>query len=75
MNQKEYVRLINRQRNLPGQLVRARLRVKQLEAEAARIGLRDILEKPSTIDAAWEREIELAKLGDVSEPAIDRNAA
>lgn len=75
MNQKEYVRLINRQRNLPGQLVRARLRVKQLEAEAERIGLRDILEKPATIAAAWEREIELAKLGDVSEPAIDRNAA
>lgn len=54
--------LYYRVRMLPEQLMRARARVRQLELEADRLGLRDLLTQPSQIDRAWEREIELAKL-------------
>lgn len=62
MTQREHQRIINKQRNLPGQLERARRRVRDLEQEAKRLGVISILNKPETVNAAWEREIELAKL-------------
>lgn len=43
MTEKEYVALINRQRRLPEQLERARARVRQLENEAKRLGLADLV--------------------------------
>ena len=44
MSPREYQRLVNRQRNLPCQLQRARERVRHLEAEAIRIGMRELVE-------------------------------
>lgn len=41
--QRKDMSLYNRVRNLPDQLERARLRVKQLEREAERLGLKDLL--------------------------------
>lgn len=62
MSQSEYQAIVNRQRRLPEQLARARLRVRQLEREAARLGFRELLENPASLDAAWDRETELAKI-------------
>lgn len=62
MSLREYTRIINKQRNLPSQLERARRRVQQLEQEARRLGVIEILNNPGTVDKAWERELELAKL-------------
>lgn len=62
MSQVEYQAIINRQRRLPEQLHRARRRVQQLENEAARLGLRELLEDPTSLDRAWEREIEIAAI-------------
>jgi hypothetical protein len=45
MSPQEYNRVINRQRRLPEQLDRARARVRQLEAEAARLGMRELVER------------------------------
>ena len=75
MNAREYQSLVNRQRRLPDQLVRARLRVRQLEREAERLGMRELLESPASLDRAWDREMELARIGDVSEAPIERGAA
>lgn len=44
MNTQEYQRIINRQRRLPEQLSAARQRVRHLEAEAVRLGLRELVE-------------------------------
>lgn len=75
MNGREYASLINRQRRLPMQLAAARLRVRHLELEAQRLGLHDILENPAVADQAWEREIELARIDDITPAVIDRSAA
>lgn len=75
MTPQQHMRIINRQRRLPEQLAKARLRVRHLELEAERLGIREILEDPRVADRAWGREIELAKIGDVSVPVPDRSAA
>jgi hypothetical protein len=62
MSQAEYQAIVNRQRRLPEQLVRARLRVRQLENEAVRLGMPELLNDPATLNRAWEREVELARI-------------
>lgn len=62
MNEKQYRALINRQRRLPGMLQAARQRVVHLEREAARYGMDELLTDPRHLDAAWDREVELAWL-------------
>lgn len=43
MTEREYRALINRQRRLPEQLEAARRRVAMLEAEARRLGLKELV--------------------------------
>lgn len=62
MSHAEYMRFYNKARLLPEQLARARKRVKQLEAEAERYGMKELLRNPERIDQAWDREVELAKI-------------
>lgn len=62
LSEREYRQIINKQRNLPAQLHRARQRVIQLEQEARRLGVIEILNVPGVVDAAWDREIELARI-------------
>lgn len=62
MSQSEYMAIINRQRRLPEQLERARARVIQLEREAARLSLHELLTSQDVINQSWGREIELARV-------------
>lgn len=62
MSQRDYMRIVNKQRNLPSQLERARQRVRQLEQEALRLGVIEVLNKPGVVDQAWEREVELSRI-------------
>jgi hypothetical protein len=62
MSLREYNQIINRQRRLPGDLARARRRVRDLEAEAQRLGVTEILTDPNVVNSAWERKVELAEI-------------
>lgn len=75
MSEEQDRQLAYRVRILPEQLSRARMRVRQLEIEADRLGMSDLLTDPATINNAWEREMELAKIGDVSPAPIEKSAA
>lgn len=63
MTPKEIDRVVYRQRMLPQQLRHARAKVRRLEQEAVLIGMRELLENPAHLDAAWERMIAKANLG------------
>lgn len=43
--------------HLPDQLAKARAKVKRLEDRARRFGMKELLENPEQIDAAWDREV------------------
>ncbi len=58
---KQHVQIINKQRNLPSQLERARRRVAQLEAECIHYGMKDLLTNPEHANRAFEREFARAK--------------
>ena len=60
---------------LPRQLESARLKVLHLEREAARLGMRDLLTNPASLDQAWEREIELAKVAPATTTTTERKVA
>lgn len=62
MSEREYRHIINRQRRLPEELERARLRVKHLEAEASRLSMDELLSRQDVVNEAWGREIELARI-------------
>jgi hypothetical protein len=62
MSQAEYYRIINRQRRLPEQLERARARVIQLEREAERLSMLELLTNQDKINEAWGREVELSRI-------------
>ena len=49
-------------RNFPQRVENARRRLKELERDAAKMGARDIKTQLSVINAAWDREIEHAKI-------------
>lgn len=61
MSQREYDAIINKQRRLPDMLRRARQRVRQLEAEALRYGMKDLLTDPRHVNNAWDRAIDDAR--------------
>lgn len=61
LSKQEYDRIQNKQRNLPGQLARARHRVLQLESECIRYGRKDLLTDPVHADRAFERAFREAK--------------
>lgn len=50
-----------RVRYLPGQLASARHKVRALEAEAKRYGMKELLSDPVHADRAFERQFALAK--------------
>lgn len=62
MTQREYMRVVNRQRRLPDQLAAARARVKGLEAEALRLGMEELLTDPAQINQSWSRAVTIAQL-------------
>lgn len=68
MSEREHRQIINKQRNLPEQLLRARLRVRHLEQEARRLSMIELLNDPHVLDKAWEREMELAQIKEASKP-------
>lgn len=43
MNPAEHTRIVNKQRNLPAQMERARRRLRDLQREAARYGMHELL--------------------------------
>lgn len=61
MTARDYARIINKQQRLPEMLVRARRRVKHLEAECVRYGMKELLANPTHADRAFEREFARAK--------------
>ena len=61
LSKQEYDRIQNKQRNLPSQLARARHRVRQLENECARYGMKELLADPDHADRAFERAFREAK--------------
>ena len=67
MEKKAYIQLINKQRNLPAQLIRARRRVANLEAECIRYGMKELLTNPEHANRAFEREFARAKAANTEE--------
>lgn len=61
MDEREYARIINQQQRLPAQLARARARVCQLERQAVRLGMKELLTNPEHVDKAWDRAIDDAR--------------
>jgi hypothetical protein len=61
ITEKRHMQIINKQRNLPAQLIRARHRVKQIEAECIMYGMGDLLTNPDHANKAFEREVAEAK--------------
>jgi hypothetical protein len=54
-------RLIYRMMVLPGQLTKARLKVRRLEREAEEYRMFDLLTKPEAINTMWELEVARGK--------------
>jgi len=48
-------------RNLPQRVDNAKRRLRELEHEAATLGLRAIKEEIAVVNRAWDREVEIAK--------------
>lgn len=61
LSQREFERISNKQRNLPSQLARARHRVRQLENECARYGMKELLADPDHASKAFDRELRQAR--------------
>ena len=61
LSQREFERIRNKQRNLPSQLARARHRVRQLENECARYGMKELLADPDHASKAFDRELRQAR--------------
>ncbi len=61
LSQREFERIRNKQRNLPSQLARARHRVRQLENECARYGMKELLSDPDHASKAFDRELRQAR--------------
>jgi hypothetical protein len=55
---RQYEHECHRRRYLPGQLRAARHKVKALEAEARRYGMKELLTNTEHVDEAWDRAIE-----------------
>jgi hypothetical protein len=62
MTEREYRAIINRQRRLPEMLDAARRKVRALENEARRYGMKELLQNPEHVNKAWDREVENAWL-------------
>ena len=56
------VYLIRRMRHLPDAIDATERKLAALYAEAAEYRMKDILEKPSAANAAWDREVLLAQV-------------
>ena len=54
--------LYMRNRYFPRAIANARSKVKALEEEARALGMRDIANSLEAVNAAWDREVEIAKL-------------
>jgi hypothetical protein len=70
-------RLYNRTRTFPASVENAYRKLRELEAEAARLGFRDIHKELSAVNRAWDIEISRAKLdaqmlGEESSMAVNR---
>lgn len=61
LSKQEYDRIQNKQRNLPNQLARARHRVRQLESECIRYGMKELLADPDHASKAFDRELRQAR--------------
>jgi hypothetical protein len=61
MTKQEYDQITNRQRRLPSMLERARRRVNDLEKEARRLSMHELLTEPRHVNAAWDRAIDEAR--------------
>lgn len=55
--------LYMRQYHFPKAVANARRKVRQLEDEARAMGMRDIANSLEAVNRAWDREVEIAKLG------------
>ena len=51
-----------RVRNFPKRMENARRRLRELEVEAQAVGTRDVRNLLSTVNAAWDREVEKAQI-------------
>lgn len=67
MEKKAHTHIINKQRNLPAQLIRARRRVAQLEAECIHYGMKDLLTDPKHVNRSFEIEFARAKAANTEE--------
>lgn len=54
--------LYMRQYHFPKAVANARRKLMKLEEEARAMGMRDIANSLEAVNAAWEREVEIAKL-------------
>ena len=75
----EYRRIVNRQRRLPDQLTAARRRVRDLELEAKRYGMFELLSNPKHVNQAWDEAIDQGRAATgypdvVAEPGSIRRA-
>ncbi len=61
LSARDYARIVNKQQRLPAMLERARGRVRQLEADCVRFGMKELLANPTHADRAFEREVAAAK--------------
>ena len=64
--------LYMRQYHFPKSLTNTRRKLRQLEDEARTMGMRDIANSLEAINAAWDREVEIAKLGAVIRRGDDK---
>ena len=60
MTEGEYNHIMHRRRYLPLAIYNTRKKLASLEAEAATLGLNDLLTNPGHVDAAWDGEVMLA---------------
>lgn len=57
MTEGEYNRIMHRRRYLPLAIYNTRRKLRQLEAEAASLGMNDLLTNPEHVNVAWDQAI------------------
>jgi hypothetical protein len=61
-----------RQYHFPKAVANARAKLLKLESEARALGMRDIANSLEAVNAAWDREVEIAKLDAVIRRGDDK---
>lgn len=58
---RKYARLRAAKSRLPMQIQAVNRKLKALQAEARRYGMKELLTNPNAVNRAWEREVEMAR--------------